>query len=33
MVDKKLHIIFVVYINFIQSLSSNRWVEINLDLK
>jgi hypothetical protein len=30
---KKLHIIYVVYIDFIQSSSSNRWIEINLDLK
>jgi len=33
MVDKKLHIIYVVYIDFIQSSSSNHWIEINLDLK
>jgi hypothetical protein len=33
MADKKLHIIYVVYIDFIQSFSSNRWIKINLDLK
>ncbi len=33
MADKKLHIIYVVYIDFIQSFSSNRWIIINLDLK
>jgi len=33
MADKKLHIIYVVYIDFIQSSSSNRWIKINLDLK
>jgi hypothetical protein len=33
MVDKKLHIIYVMYIGFIQSFSSNHWNEINLDLK
>jgi hypothetical protein len=33
MADKKLHIIYVVYIDFIQSSSSNLWIEINLDLK
>jgi hypothetical protein len=33
MVDKKLHIIYVVYIDFIQSSSSNHWIKINLDLK
>jgi hypothetical protein len=33
MVDKKLHIIYVVYIVFIQSFSSNRWIEINFDFK
>jgi hypothetical protein len=31
MADKKLHIIYVVYIDFIQSSSSNRWIVINLD--
>jgi hypothetical protein len=33
MADKKLHVIYVVYIDFIQSSSSNLWIEINLDLK
>jgi len=33
MADKKLHIIYVVYIDFIQSSSFNHWIEINLDLK
>jgi hypothetical protein len=33
MANKKLHIIYGVYINFIQSSSSNHWIEINLDLK
>jgi hypothetical protein len=33
MADKKLHIIYVVYIEFIQSFSSNHWIKINLDLK
>jgi hypothetical protein len=33
MADKKLHIIYVVYINCIQSSSSNHWIVINLDLK
>jgi hypothetical protein len=33
MVDKKLHIIYVVYTNFIQLSSSNHWIEINLNLK
>ncbi len=32
MVDKKSHIIHVVYIDFIQSSSSNYWIEINFDL-
>jgi hypothetical protein len=30
---KKLHIIYVVCIDFIQSFSFDRWIEINLDLK
>jgi hypothetical protein len=29
---KKSHIIHVVYIDFIQSSSSNYWIEINFDL-
>ncbi len=33
MVNKKLHIIYVVYICFIQSFSSNHWIKINLYLK
>jgi hypothetical protein len=33
MANKKLYIIYVVYIDFIQSSSSNRWMEINFDLK
>jgi hypothetical protein len=33
MANKKLHIIYVVYIDFIRSSSSNHWIEINLDLK
>jgi hypothetical protein len=33
MVNKKMHIIYVMYIGFIQSFSSNHWIEINLDLK
>jgi hypothetical protein len=33
MANKKLHIIYVVYIDFIQPLSSNYWIEINLGLK
>jgi len=33
MVDGKLHIIYVVYIDFIQSSSYDCWIEINLDLK
>jgi hypothetical protein len=33
MVDKKLHIIYVMYIDFIQSSLFNRWIKINLDLK
>jgi hypothetical protein len=33
MANKKLHIIFVVHIDFIQSFSFNCWIEINLDLK
>jgi len=33
MADKNLHIIYVVYIDFIQSFSFNHWIEINLDLK
>jgi len=33
MANKKLHIIYVMYIDFIQSSSSNCWIEINLDLK
>ncbi len=33
MADKKLHITYVVYIDFIQSSLSNRWIEINLDLE
>jgi hypothetical protein len=33
MTNKKLHIIYVVYIDFIQSFSSNYWIKINLDLK
>ncbi len=33
MANKKLHIIYVVYIDFIQSFSSNGWMEINFDLK
>jgi hypothetical protein len=31
MADKKLHITYVVYIDFIQSSSYNRWIKINLD--
>jgi hypothetical protein len=33
MADKKLHIIYVVYIDFIQSSSSKCWIKINLDSK
>jgi hypothetical protein len=33
MADEKLHIIYVLYIAFIQSFSSNHWIKINLDLK
>jgi hypothetical protein len=33
MVDEKLHIIYVAYIYFIQSSSSNRWIKIDLHLK
>jgi hypothetical protein len=33
MVDKKLQIIYVVYIDFIQSSSSNHWIKIKFDLK
>jgi hypothetical protein len=33
MADEKLHIIYVVYIDIIQSSSSNCWMEINLYLK
>jgi len=33
MADKKLQIIYVMYIDFIQSSSYNRWIKINLDLK
>jgi hypothetical protein len=32
-VNEKLHIIYVVYIYFIQSSSPNRWIEIDLHLK
>jgi hypothetical protein len=32
MANKKLHITYVVYIDFIQSFSSKYWIEINLDL-
>jgi hypothetical protein len=32
MVNKKLHIIYVVYIDFIQSSSFNYWIVINFDL-
>jgi hypothetical protein len=30
MANKKLHIIYVVYIDFIQSFSSNHWIELIL---
>jgi hypothetical protein len=33
MADKKLHIIYLVHVDFIQSFSSNHWIKINLDLK
>ncbi len=33
MANKKLHIIYVVYIDFIQSSSFNYWIEINFGLK
>jgi hypothetical protein len=33
MVDEKLHIIYVVYIDFIQSSLFNHWIKITFDLK
>jgi hypothetical protein len=33
MVNERLHIIYVVYIDFIQSSSYDYWIEINLDLR
>jgi hypothetical protein len=33
MADEKLHIIYVVYIDFIQSSSFNYWIVIDFDLK
>jgi hypothetical protein len=33
MIDKNKHIIYVMYIDFIQSSLSNHWIKINLDLK
>jgi hypothetical protein len=33
MADKRLHIIYVVYIDFFQFFSSNCWIKITFDLK
>jgi len=33
MVVEKLYVMYSMYIDFIQSSSSNRWIEMNFDLK